>query len=78
MYSEFVKEVKISDKNDLEKDAELLDSIKEVKNALLNMHNNLQFANSDLIDYYTYQIKAEEAKYNFLIKQAKKRNLNVV
>ena len=26
------------------------------------MYNNLQYADSDLIDYYTYQIKAEEAK----------------
>ena len=78
MYSEFVKEVKITDKNDEQKDEELLMTIKEVRDTLLNMHNNLQFANSDLIDYFTYQIKAEEAKYNYLIKQAKKRNLNVV
>lgn len=78
MYSEFVKEFKITDKNDEQKDEELLMTIKEVRNTLLNMHNNLQFANSDLIDYFTYQIKAEEAKYNYLIKQAKKRNLNVV
>ena len=28
------------------------------------MYNNLQYADSDLIDYYTYQIKAEEAKYH--------------
>ena len=32
---------------------------------------------SDLIDYYTYQIKAEEAKYNYLIKQAKKKKINI-
>lgn len=78
MYSDFVKEFKIVDKNEEEKDEELLQSIRNVKITLQNMHNNLQFANSDLIDYYTYQIKAEEAKYNFLIKQAKKRNLNVI
>ena len=73
----FVKEYLIIDKNEQEKDEELLEAIKNVNNNLVNMHNNLQYANSDLIDYYTYQIKAEEAKYNYLIKIAKKRNLNI-
>ena len=79
MYSEFIKEdSQILEKNELEKDRELLQSIRQVKNTLGNMYNNLQFADSDLIDYYTYQIKAEEAKYNYLIKQAKKKNLNII
>ena len=78
MYSEFVKEFQIVDKSDEEKDDELLKNIKIVKNTLTNMYNNLQFADSDLIDYFTYQIKAEEAKYSYLIKQAKKRNLNII
>lgn len=78
MYDEFIKEVQINDKTDLEKNDELLQNIIFVKNSLANMYNNLQFADSDLIDYYTYQIKAEEAKYNYLIKQAKKKKLNVV
>ena len=77
MYNEFVKESKIIDKNEQEKDKELKETIKDVNNNLMNMYKNLQFANSDLIDYYTYQIKAEEAKYSYLIKLAKKRNLNI-
>lgn len=77
MYDGFTKETKIIDKNEKEKDEELKESIKNVNTTLMNMHKNLQFANSDLIDYYTYQIKAEEAKYNYLIKLAKKRNLNI-
>lgn len=77
MYNEFIKESKIIDKNEEEKDNELKESIKDVNNNLMNMYKNLQFANSDLIDYYTYQIKAEEAKYSYLIKLAKKRNLNI-
>ena len=39
------------------------------------MYNNLEFADGDLIDYYTYQIKAEESKYDYLIKKAKIKNL---
>ncbi len=77
MYDGFTKETKIIDKNEKEKDEELKESIKNVNTTLMNMHKNLQFANSDLIDYYTYQIKAEEAKYSYLIKLAKKRNLNI-
>lgn len=73
MYSEFIKEFKIEDKTEEEKDIELIDTIKYVKKSLSNMYNNLQYADSDLIDYYTYQIKAEEAKYNYLIKQAKRK-----
>ena len=41
------------------------------------MYNNLRYADSDLIDYYTYQIKAEESKYNYLIKQAKKKKITI-
>ncbi len=78
MYNEYIKEFKIIEKNDAEKNDELLDNIKIVRNTLNNMYTNLQYADSDLIDYYTYQIKAEEAKYNYLIKQAKKKNLNVI
>ena len=78
MYSEFTKEFKIEDKTEEEKDIELIENIKLVKKSLSNMYSNLQFADSDLIDYYTYQIKAEEAKYNYLIKQAKKKKLNII
>lgn len=77
MHSEFVKEFEITEKNEDEKNYELLQNIRDVKNNLQNMHNNMQFADSDLIDYYTYQIKAEEAKYNYLIKQAKKKKIDV-
>ena len=75
MYSEFIKEFKITEKTEEEKNEELINSIKNVKKNLRDMYNNLHYADSDLIDYYTYQIKAEEAKYNYLIKQAKKKKI---
>ena len=77
MYSEFYKEFKIEDKTEKEKELEFINSVKNVKKNLANMYNNLQYADSDLIDYYTYQIKAEEAKYNYLIKQAKKKKIQI-
>lgn len=77
MYNQYVREIKISEQEDSEKNIELLKNIEIVKESLTTMYNNLQFADSDLIDYYSYQIKAEEAKYGYLIKQAKKRNINI-
>ena len=78
MYSEFVKEVEISDLDDSQKNRDLLKNIKIVKETLNNMYNNMQFADGDLIDYYSYQIKAEEAKYDYLIKQAKTKKIKIV
>lgn len=75
MYDDFVKEVKIEDKSEEEKESELIQNIRFVKNSLESMYKNLEFADGDLIDYYTYQIKAEESKYDYLIKKAKNKNL---
>lgn len=72
MQERFVRETNIKELQEEQKRQELLNRINESKNYLRNMYNNMQFAESDLIDYYTYQIKAEEAKYSYLIKQAKK------
>ena len=75
MHEEFVKEFQIIDRSELENDFDLLENINLVQKNLANIYNNMQFADSDLIDYYTYQLKAEESKYNYLIKQIKKRKL---
>ena len=77
MKSEYIKEFKLIDKDEEEKNRELLKSINLVKNNIQNMYNNMQFAESDLIDYFTFQIKAEQAKYDFLIRKAKKKDLKV-
>ena len=77
MRSEFIKEFKIDDKDEKEKNNELLKSINIVKNNIKNMYNNLQYVEIDLIDYYVFQIKAEEAKYDYLIRKAKKNNITV-
>lgn len=78
MYSEFVKEVEISELDDSQKNRDLLKNIKIVKETLNNMYNNLQYADGDLIDYFTYQIKAEESKYDYLIKQAKEKKIKII
>lgn len=50
----------------------ILTEIKKVKSALQEAYSNFDYvADSLLVDYYTYQIKAYEAKFEYLIKQAK-------
>lgn len=52
--------------------ANILTEIKKVKSALQEAYSNFDYvADSLLVDYYTYQIKAYEAKFEYLIKQAK-------
>ena len=74
MYSEFIKEEKrIVELTEEEKNEELINTIKYVKKNLSAMYSNLEQAQDELIDYYTYLIKAEEAKYGYLLKEAKNK-----
>ncbi|HEY5584467.1 MAG TPA: DUF2508 family protein [Ruminiclostridium sp.] len=52
--------------------AKLLLEIKNVKSDLQEAYNNFDYvADTLMIDYYTYQIKAYETKFEYLIKKAK-------
>lgn len=75
MHSEFIKETKMPEITEEQSDRELLSNIERVKNNLRAIYNNLKYAESELVDYYAYEIKAEQAKYGYLLKQAKKRDL---
>jgi len=73
MEEEYLKDIKIIEKTEEEKENELILSIIKTKKELdLAMHN-FEYAQEDLIDYYTYQIKANRAKINYLLKAAKKK-----
>lgn len=78
MQEEYLIEKMVKGKTDEEKEFELMQTIIETKEMLKIARSNFEYAEDDLIDYYTYQIKAEEAKYNYLIKQAKKKKLNII
>ena len=52
---------------------ELMNHIENIKKVLEKDYHNMQFVEDrDLVDFYTYKIKAEEAQYDYLIKEAKK------
>ena len=53
---------------DKEKEIELMQTINETKQMLKIAISNFEYAEDDLIDYYTYQIKANQAKLDYLLK----------
>lgn len=76
MYDEeYKKETKIIEKSKEEKEIELLVNIYKTKKELEDAIHNFEYAEGDLIDYYTYQIKATRAKYDYLLKKAKEGGL---
>ena len=77
MENEYVKETKIIDRSDEDKRVELMVSIMKAKKELDEARRNFEYAEGDLIDYYTYQIKANRSKFDYLLKQAKKMQIQL-
>ena len=74
MSEEYVKETSVVAKSDEEKELELIVSVIKTKQEL-NLAHNFEFAEDDLIDYYAYQIKANQTKLDYLMKKARKRGI---
>ena len=77
MQEAFYREVIIKDKNELEREKELIKNIVETRETLKNNNKNFEFAESELIDYYIYQIKANQAKLDYLLKLAKASGIKI-
>ena len=77
MQDEYVKEEKIVEKSELEKEIELIKTIIKTREELKIANKNFEYAENELVDYYTYQIKANQAKLDYLIKMAKAKGLQV-
>lgn len=76
MKSEYIKEGNaIKEKNEKEKKMELVISIIKTKNDLENARNNYEFAEENLIDYFLYEIKANQTKLDYLLNEAKKKGI---
>jgi len=72
---EYKKEIKITEKTQQERELELMISIIKARKELEVANLNFEYAQEDLIDYYTYQIKATRAKFDYLVKKAKEKGL---
>lgn len=75
MQEEYFLERMIKGKSDNEKEMELIQTIIETKEMLKIARSNFEYAEDDLIDYYTYQIKAHQSKLDYLIKIAKRKGI---
>ena len=74
-HEEFIREEKIEDKSEDEKNLELIVSIIKTKNELDSANKNYEYAEEGLIDYYSYQIKANQSKLDYLMKKAQKSGI---
>jgi len=74
MKREFIREINSIEVTKIDTYQELLKHLKEIKQNLESDYNNLQYIqDQNLVDYYTYKIKSDEAKYDYLLREAKKR-----
>ncbi len=73
----YVREQEIVEKTEMEKEKELVRAIIKAREELKVANRNFEYAQDDLVDYYTYQIKANQAKLNYLIKIAKAKGIEV-
>ena len=62
-------------KTEKEREIELMQNIIETKEKLQNARKNFEYAEDGMIDYYIYQIKANQSKLDYLIKLAKKKGV---
>lgn len=77
MEEEYVRESKIIDKTEQEKELELMVSILKARKELEEANKNFEYAEGELIDYYTYQIKANRSKLDYLVKKAKSKGVTL-
>ncbi len=61
----------------VKREIELLKSIKDTKTELFIANKNFEIAEGELVDYYSYQIKASKAKLDYLIKQVKAKGIEL-
>ena len=74
-YEQYTKETRLTEKNQREYEKDLVKSIIITKNKLDVANKNYEYAEDELIDYYLYKIKAEKAKFNYLLKKAKQSGI---
>ena len=77
MEEEYVKETKLIETTEIEKEIQLIRNIIRTREQLKNDNLNFEYAKGDLVDYYSYQIKANQAKLDYLIKLAKSKGIEV-
>ena len=73
----YIKESEIESLEEKEREIELIKNIIKTRRELKNVDKNFEYAQDDLVDYYIYEMKANQAKLNYLIKMAKIKGITV-
>lgn len=68
-------ESKIAKINSQREEKDIILNIIKTKIELDVNRKNYEFAEAELIDYYLYQIKANQSKLDYLIKEAKNKKI---
>ena len=75
---EFIKENNlIVDKTEKEKNNQLIEAILSTRNELKKAHKNFEYAEFELVDFYSYQIMALQSKLDYLTKIAKFKKIEL-
>lgn len=77
MREEYIRERKIIDKTEKERKEELVKSILNAREELEQLNKNFEYADANMIDYYTYELKANQSKLDYLIKFAKSKGISL-
>ena len=73
----YMREIEIESLEEKEREIELIKNIIQTRRELKNVDRNFEYAQDDLVDYYIYEMKANQAKLNHLIKLAKMKGITV-
>ena len=73
MQEEYLLSKMLKGKSEKERERELMQNIIETKEKLKIARSNFEYAEDNMIDYYIYQIKANQSKLDYLIKIAKQK-----
>ena len=77
MQEEYKREILVKNITELDRETELIRNIIKTKNELTNDNRNFEYAENELVDYYIYQIKANQAKLDYLLKVAKSKGITI-
>ena len=77
MLDGYMQESALENLDEREKEIELIKNIIHTRKELKNVDKNFEYAQDDLVDYYIYEMKANQAKLNYLIKLAKMKGITV-
>lgn len=77
MEEQYRRDKEIIEMTELEREIELIKTIIKTRKDLKDANINFEYAKDDLVDYYSYQIKANQAKLDYLTKLAKNKGIQL-